>query len=255
MLVLALAVAAQDAEFEVERKDFRAWARAAAWWVSLDGDVRIDDGTLTPSRVDVDDDLDVARTAVPSMELGVAWRAIEATYVGVRATYWGGNWTGEESLGREERFDGTTFGAGTPIRSVMELDYFGGDVLLRASAGDMPLSLELQLGFRYFEADLRMRGGGLAESQHVNEGWTRVGARLEAEPFPAFGLLLELGLGLESNDVLAEAAAGFKAGWGPAWIEGGWRGFFIDENDHDGPARNRIELNLSGPFLGLLLRY
>ncbi len=238
------------------------YASVEVWRPEIGGGASIDDGDVEPTELGFRGDLDLSVDGiVPVFVVGVSESLLKPGQISLGGSllYWGGGWTGEETQDGSEVFDGSTFANGTRVRATLEMDCLGVDAtgIVRSDPKEMiPLEIKLSLGIRYVEADLRIRGGGIDESQHIAEGWVRGGVRVDVQPFPYTGAFLELGFGAESNDVLADGGVGLRVEVDGFSIDAGYRLLRVSDDDKVGASeRNDLDVRLAGPYLGFRFQF
>src|SRR5688572_4670182 len=129
--------------------DSHLFVRARAWRPSIDGRFRAFDGSVPSSRIEFDGDLGLdAGGSAGRLEVGGAWKASKGgnAVLGLRASYMWCRLEADETLERTETFDGTTFLAGTPVKSDLSVDLAGVDLLIATSNEEGTLSAEITLG-------------------------------------------------------------------------------------------------------------
>ena len=229
---------------------FEAGARGYYWFTSISGHVKLDDGSLAGTKVNLKDDLDLDDESYP---VGAAFIGFGKHHLGF--SFYRADYKGTAILTRNIIIDGETYPAGDTIRSKLKYDVF--DLTYQYDLLDLENVLagfSLGLVGRVSVYDLKLEVSSETLSQSAKEDYTA--------PIPLLGLNLRLGIlaDLLEARVLATGTGYWDGYMVDAQAElaftpipyvdifGGYRTFFVDID-----ITNSIELDYdaSGFYAGI----
>jgi len=119
LFALAFSFSCYAVTLESISPDARIQFRGDAWFNSIDGDIKVEDGG-TGTTVDLEGDLGLNDETSPGFQLNVRpWRS--TTFgLGYRKL----DYSGSNTLSREIEFGGTTYQVGVDVDSDMELTFY-----------------------------------------------------------------------------------------------------------------------------------
>ncbi len=246
-LLVALALICLPAPLLAE-----AELEARIWLLEMDGSIRVVErgrGTeiQLPETLAIEED--------DAFDIRLTWRMPGPLVV--RFAYTPMSFSGDANISEDIDFGGFTFPVAFDVASQLDLDYgrLGVGWLIRASEN---FRIGPILEVKALRAEAELLGSVLAiplvaarETQET--GFASVGLGFEASPIPTLRIVGEVGYapGLDYGEML-EAELGIK--YSPVKVLsvfGGYRLLDLDLEDDD----DRLDLELSGPYLGASLSF
>jgi hypothetical protein len=161
---------------------FEGGVRGYYWFTSISGDVKLDDGSLDGTKLDLKDDLDIDDESYPVGEAFIGLGDHHLSFSFYRADY-----KGTATLTKDINVGGETYPVGDRIKSRLEYDVF--DLTYQYDLLDLEnvlagFSLGLLGRVRVYDLQLEIRSETLDQS--AKEDYT--------VPIPLLGLNLHLGI-------------------------------------------------------------
>jgi outer membrane protein len=228
---------------------FEVGIRGSYWFPSLDGDIRLDDGSLKGTRLDFEDDLGIDDEYYPFGEVFLGLGNHHLSFAFYRADYDGSN-----LLTKNINFGGKTYLAGDRIHSSLEYDVY--DLTYRYDLLDLEnilagFSVGLVGRVMVFDLEAEIRSQTTAQSE--SEDYT--------VPVPLLGVNLHVGILADILEarILATAMGYWDGHMVDAQAElsftpipfvdihGGYRMFFVDVDADD----LELDYDTSGFYVGV----
>ena len=232
---------------------FEAGVRGYYWFPAISGDVKYSDGSLSGTKLDLEDDLNIDDEYYPVGEIFISGEDHHLSFSFYRANY-----SGKTTLTQDINFGGETFPAGDEIKSTLDYDVY--DLTYQYDVLDLEnvlagFSLGLVGKFRVYDVKFEIKSRTVNQSE--KEDYT--------VPIPLLGLNLHLGI---LADILeARILASGMGYWDGYMVDGqaelsftpipyvdiyaGYRTFFVDVDQSD------FELNYdtSGFYGGVTISF
>jgi hypothetical protein len=233
---------------------FEAGVRGYYWFPAISGDVKYSDGSLSGTKLDLEDDLNIDDEYYPVGEVFIGGDDHHLSFSFYRADY-----SGTATLSQNINFGGETFLAGDKIKSSLEYDVY--DLTYQYDLLDLEnvlagFSLGLVGRLRVYDVEVEIKSktnNNLSEKEDYTV------------PIPLFGLNLHLGI---LADVLeARILASGIGYWDGYMVDGlaelsftpipfvdihaGYRTFFVDVDESD----FELNYNTSGFYGGVTISF
>ena len=98
---------------------FEVGVRGYYWFPTISGDVKYSDGSLSGTKLDLEDDLNIDDESYPVGEIFISGEDHHLTFSFYRAEY-----DGTATLNQDINFGGETFPAGDEIKSTLDYDVY-----------------------------------------------------------------------------------------------------------------------------------
>ncbi len=221
------------------------------WFTSLDGEIKVDSGSIEGTKIDVSDDLGLEDEDFPVIEIFVGAGKHQLCFA-----FYNLDFDGDNRLDKDIAFNGEIFNLGDQIRTTFDADVY--DIryhyeFLENETLLAGLSLELVARVAIMDGE----GGVVSSVTASNEEFT--------QPIPFVGINLDLGILADLIGARLLATCGYYNGpWidGQAeiafhplpfiYITGGYRILYFNIDVED------LELdsfNFAGPYVGLTVRW
>ena len=229
---------------------FEVGARGYYWFPTLDGNVKVDDGT-PGTTIDFDKDLGIDDEDYPSVEafVGLGDHHLSLTYTEI-------DYSGKKTLTRDIVFNGETYSVGAPVTSSIEYTmidlHYQYDLLdLENILAGFSLGGVFQV--KYLDGDIRLKTTGIDEVEDITL------------PIPMVGVNLHLGI---LADILEARVRGTAIGYSGNTIyelmadisftpfpfmdiHGGYKTFVIDIDEDD----VIFDYDMTGPYVALTVSF
>ena len=266
MVVCLLALLAQDPVLpptfdELPVEPFRASGRVTWWWPAMRGRGTPDSSLGIRNALDEgpgwsydrNTGLD-GRGSSPMLEVGVSWGWEDGRRVnvsGVNLLHWEGEWSASEILGEAKDLGTAILPAGTPMDSTLEVTRYGIEYVIMVGFSDSAgFRIGGTAGFHILRAKFRtLTPMGVIEDD-ISTGPFSGGLQFEMQPTDS-PVSFSGGVRFSGFSTgFFEAWIGSEARSGPVEINAGWRGTWHSGNIHD-----VIKIALTGPYLGVTVRF
>jgi outer membrane protein len=233
---------------------FEIGARGYYWFPSLDGTVKVDEGSIIGTKIDFKNDLGIEDENYPSVEvfLGGGRHHLSLTSTSI-------DYSGKNTPSSPITFNGQTYSVTDPIDSSIEykmMDFLYQYDFLNLENVGAGFSLGIVFQVKYLDGEVGLKtttGTVIDEKQDFTL------------PIPMFGLNLHIGM---LADVLEARLRGTAIGYAGnaiyelmadiSWtplpfldIHGGYKTFVIDIDEDD----IIFDYDMSGPFVALTLSF
>lgn len=225
--------------------------------LSPEGTFAVDSGSLTGTKIDLEDDMGYDDSEDFFGEI-----AVQLGPFRLAGSYLPLSFSGDGSFTQTVNFNGQTFAAGLASASDVDIDLYDlGLTWHIINFDDLPVRLQLgpEVAIKYIDADLSIKGFDannntlmVSESESVQAPVPTIGARARVGFSDFLALVGRVGyLGYDGNNFLdADAQVEFSP-LPLVGVFGGYRYMDIEVDEED----VFIDAQFSGPYGGLLIRF
>jgi len=223
------------------------------WVPGIDAQAKIEGGSSAGTLIDFDRDLGIGTEPLPELRLSV----FTGPNSRLRLAYTHGRWDGDTVIGQAIEFNGTTYPAGARVVSDLDLHYARLGWIWQPSLIPGVFRLGPIEEAKAFVAEMTLKAPNLVprlqETERVTLVIPTVGLAADFRLFPLVDLFAEAsGLTIGHPGHVVDAEAGARLSVLPfIGVTGGYRFFEVSGGENRSSAR----LRLSGPFLGVSVRF